>query len=323
MRFTLLILSVVGAFALCILSGSVEIPASDVLRILAGQDAGTPAWSYIVWQMRVPAGIAALLAGAALGATGLLLQSYFRNPLAGPSVLGITSGANLAVAIVVLLCGSMAGMLTVAAAFAGAFAVLLVLLGLSHIVRQPVSLLIAGLLFSYLANAILTLLNYSATADGVQALMLWGMGSFSQVGMQQLPLFALLSGVPLLASLGLVKPLNAWMLGGDYARNLGISPAAVRWGVILIAGLLCAVTTAWCGPISFIGLSIPHVARLLFHTDNHRTLLPASILLGAACALLCLCMSTLPSGGRTLPVNALTPLFGVPVILYVLLRRNR
>ena len=323
MRFTLLILSVVGAFALCILSGSVEIPASDVLRILAGQDAGTPAWSYIVWQMRVPAGIAALLAGAALGATGLLLQSYFRNPLAGPSVLGITSGANLAVAIVVLLCGSMAGMLTVAAAFVGAFAVLLVLLGLSHIVRQPVSLLIAGLLFSYLANAILTLLNYSATADGVQALMLWGMGSFSQVGMQQLPLFALLSGVPLLASLGLVKPLNAWMLGDDYARNLGISPAAVRWGVILIAGLLCAVTTAWCGPISFIGLSIPHVARSLFHTDNHRTLLPASILLGAACALLCLCMSTLPSGGRTLPVNALTPLFGVPVILYVLLRRNR
>ncbi len=323
MRFTLLILSVVGAFALCILSGSVEIPASDVLRILAGQDAGTPAWSYIVWQMRVPAGITALLAGAALGATGLLLQSYFRNPLAGPSVLGITSGANLAVAIVVLLWGTTVGMLTVAAAFAGAFAVLLVLLGLSHIVRQPVSLLIAGLLFSYLANAILTLLNYSATADGVQALMLWGMGSFSQVGMPQLPLFALLSGVPLLASLSLVKPLNAWMLGDDYARNLGISPAVVRWGVILIAGLLCAVTTAWCGPISFIGLSIPHMARLLFHTDNHRTLLPASILLGAACALLCLCMSTLPSGGRTLPVNALTPLFGVPVILYVLLRRNR
>ncbi|MBR0036094.1 MAG: iron ABC transporter permease [Bacteroidales bacterium] len=320
--FILLVLLVIGAAALTILSGSVAIPASDVLSILAGEDAANPAWNYIVWQMRVPAMLTALLTGAALSVAGLLLQSYFRNPLAGPSILGITSGSHLAVAITILLLGTTPGYGLVLAAFLGAFLVLLILLGLGSVVRQPVTLLIVGILLSYLSSALLTLLSYTASVDGIQALMLWGMGSFSQVGMTQMPLFSSLILISLAGSFLLIKPLNGWMLGDLYARNLGISLQGVRWGVLLVTGLLCAVTTAWCGPIAFIGLSIPHVARMLFKTDNHRTLLPASLLLGSLCALLCLWLSSLPSGGRTLPINALTQLFGIPVILYVLLRRK-
>jgi iron complex transport system permease protein len=165
-------------------------------------------------------------------------------------------------------------------------------------------------------------LSYSASADGIQALMLWGMGSFNQVGMAQMPLFASLILASLTASFWLIKPLNGWMLGDLYARNLGVSIPGVRWGVLMVTGLLCAVTTAWCGPIAFIGLSIPHVARMMFRTDNHRILLPASLLLGSLCALICLWLSSMPSNGRTLPINALTQLFGIPVILYVLLRRK-
>ncbi len=320
--FIFLVLLVIGAAALTILSGSVAIPASDVLSILAGEEAANPAWSYIVWQMRVPAMLTALLTGAALSVAGLLLQSYFRNPLAGPSILGITSGSHLAVAITILLLGTAPGYGLVLAAFLGAFLVLLILLGLGSVVRQPVTLLIVGILLSYLSSALLTLLSYTASVDGIQALMLWGMGSFSQVGMTQMPLFSSLILISLAGSFLLIKPLNGWMLGDLYARNLGISLQGVRWGVLLVTGLLCAVTTAWCGPIAFIGLSIPHVARMLFKTDNHRTLLPASLLLGSLCALLCLWLSSLPSGGRTLPINALTQLFGIPVILYVLLRRK-
>ncbi|MBP5214889.1 MAG: iron ABC transporter permease [Bacteroidales bacterium] len=320
--FIILILLVLGAAALTILSGSVAIPAFDVLSILAGDEATNPAWTYIIWQMRIPATLTAMLTGAALSVAGLLLQSYFRNPLAGPSILGITSGSHLAVAITILLLGTPPGFGLVIAAFFGALLILLILLGLGGIVRQPVTLLIVGILLSYLSNAILTLLSYSASADGIQALMLWGMGSFNQVGMAQMPLFASLILASLTASCWLIKPLNGWMLGDLYARNLGVSIPGVRWGVLMVTGLLCAVTTAWCGPIAFIGLSIPHVARMMFRTDNHRILLPASLLLGSLCALICLWLSSMPSNGRTLPINALTQLFGIPVILYVLLRRK-
>lgn len=310
--------------ALCsLLLGAVSIPVREIFSILCGQDNVPAHWEYIVWQMRVPAMLTAALTGASLGVAGLLLQSYFRNPLAGPSILGITNGANLGVALVIVGTGTSAAFNTIGAALAGAMLTLLLLLGIGRLVRQSVTLLIVGILLSYLTSAILTLIHYNASADGVQALLLWGMGSFHQVGLTNLPLFAASTLLPLVAALWLIRPLNGWMLGELYARNLGISTTQVRWLVLIVTGVICAITTAWCGPIAFIGLSIPHVARMVFHTDNHRTLLPATMLLGALCALLCLCLCVAPSDGQILPINAVTPLFGIPVILWVILGKRK
>lgn len=310
MRFSALIAATLLAAALCVVTGSVAIPMDELL------DAR---WHYIVWQSRLPAAVTALLTGAALGACGLLLQSYFRNPLAGPSILGITSGANLVVALFALTLGLTPGLPLALASLVGAAGVLMLLLAISRRVSHPATLLIVGLLISYLASALVTLLTSYATAQGVRQLMLWGMGTFHAVGTQHLPLYALLIVATLVGCLWLVKPLNGWMLGPLYARSLGVNTRRLQLGVLGCAGLLAALTTAWCGPIAFVGLSMPHVARLLFRTDDHRTLLPASMLLGALCCAVCLALSTLPSGGTLLPINALTPLFGVPVVLYVLL----
>lgn len=322
MKYLLLCIAILLAAVACLLTGSVSIPAEEVCAILLGGEAAQSSWNYIVWEMRLPALLTALLTGAGLGVAGLLLQSYFRNPLAGPSILGITSGANLAVAIVILLTGMQTGLGLVGASMVGAFGVLFLLLGISKMVRQTVTLLIVGILLSYLTSAMLTLLNYHASADGVQALLLWGMGTFQQVGMTYLWAYSGLIGIGLIGATSLIRPMNGWMMGELYARNLGVSVNQVRWGVLLVTGLLCATTTAWCGPIAFVGLSVPHVARMLFRTDNHRTLLPASMLLGSLCCLLCLWISSWPDQGQSLPINALTPLFGIPVILYVLLRRK-
>lgn len=306
--------------------GSVHIPLADVWAAFSGQDSVSEGVRFIVLQSRLPAALTALLTGSALGVCGLLLQSYFRNPLAGPSILGITNGANLMVALIAL-CGwggaTLAGhlTLTVLASLLGAFAILGLLLAIGHVVRTQVTLLIVGMLLSYLTSALITLLSYQATAQGLQQLMLWGMGSFNGVSLSALPLYATLLLLTLFGSLWLIKPLNGWMLGEQYAQSLGFSIRRTRWMLLLVSGLLAAITTAWTGPIAFVGLSMPHVARMLMSTDNHLQLLPASLLLGALCCSLCLLLSTLPSGGTLLPINALTPLFGIPVILYVLLRR--
>lgn len=306
--------------------GSVHIPLADVWTALTSQAGVSEGVRFIVLQSRLPAALTALLTGSALGVCGLLLQSYFRNPLAGPSILGITNGANLMVALIAL-CGwggaTLAGhlTLTVLASLLGAFAILGLLLAIGHVVRTQVTLLIVGMLLSYLTSALITLLSYQATAQGLQQLMLWGMGSFNGVSLSALPLYATLLLLTLFGSLWLIKPLNGWMMGEQYAQSLGFSIRRTRWMLLLISGLLAAITTAWTGPIAFVGLSMPHVARMLMRTDNHLQLLPASLLLGALCCSLCLLLSTLPSGGTLLPINALTPLFGIPVILYVLLRR--
>lgn len=306
--------------------GSVHIPLADVWAALTSQAGVSEGVRFIVLQSRLPAALTALLTGSALGVCGLLLQSYFRNPLAGPSILGITNGANLMVALIAL-CGwggaTLAGhlTLTVLASLLGAFAILGLLLAIGHVVRTQVTLLIVGMLLSYLTSALITLLSYQATAQGLQQLMLWGMGSFNGVSLSALPLYATLLLLTLSGSLWLIKPLNGWMLGEQYAQSLGFSIRRTRWMLLLVSGLLAAITTAWTGPIAFVGLSMPHVARMLMSTDNHLQLLPASLLLGALCCSLCLLLSTLPSGGTLLPINALTPLFGIPVILYVLLRR--
>lgn len=318
--FLLILLNLV-AMAVNICYGSIHIPLEELLN---------ERWHFIVWESRMPAAITALLTGSALASCGLLLQSYFRNSLAGPSILGITNGANLMVALVTLgglrwsiSWGSSFELKSVVvfSAFIGSFLVLALLLFLGRIVRSQVTLLIIGILLSYLSSALITLLGYYASAQGFQQLMLWGMGDFSSVSINELPGFVLLIVIGLLASLLLIKPLNGWMQGEKYAMNLGIDLRMTRLMVLGVTGLLTAVTTAWCGPIAFVGLSMPHVARMLLKTDDHGKLMPVTILLGGLCCSLCLWLSTRPDGGTLLPINALTPLFGVPVIIYVLLKK--
>lgn len=312
---------------LCILStaanicwGSVHVPIDELLD---------DRWHFIIWHGRFPAALSAIFTGAALSTCGLLLQSYFRNPLAGPSILGITSGANLMIALATLGTGSWLGIniilhhdLLVLAALSGAMIVLLLLLIMGRRVRSQVTLLIIGILVSYLTSALITLLGYHASAQGIQQLLVWGMGDFSSVGMNGLPYYIITITLGLIASLLLIKPLNGWMQGEQYAQNLGINLHRTRLLLLCVTGFLAAVTTAWCGPIAFVGLSMPHVARLLFRTDDHGQLLPASMLLGSLCCSLCLSLSSMPDGGTLLPINALTPLFGVPVILYILLKKS-
>ncbi len=317
-------------FVLNILVGSVSIPADDVVRILLGDDeAVKPSWRFIILQSRLPQALTALLAGSALAVSGLMLQTAFRNPLAGPSVFGINSGAGLGVALVMLWLGgsfsagsvSVTGFVAVlAAAFVGAMAVMLLIFLFSTMVRNSVMLLIIGIMIGYISNSAVSLLNFFATDEGVRSYMVWGMGSFSGVSTQMLPWFSLVTVAALFAALLLIKPLNALMLGDRYAENLGVNIIRIRNWLLVITGLLTAIVTAFCGPVAFIGLAVPHIARLLFHTDNHRLLMPATMLTGAVVALLCNVLCFLPGTLGVIPLNAVTPLIGAPVIIYVILR---
>ena len=319
-------------FVLNILVGSVSIPADDVVRILLGDDeAVKPSWRFIILQSRLPQALTALLAGSALAVSGLMLQTAFRNPLAGPSVFGINSGAGLGVALVMLWLGgsfsagsvSVTGFVAVlAAAFVGAMAVMLLIFLFSTMVRNSVMLLIIGIMIGYISNSAVSLLNFFATDEGVRSYMVWGMGSFSGVSTQMLPWFSLVTVAALFAALLLIKPLNALMLGDRYAENLGVNIIRVRNWLLVITGLLTAIVTAFCGPVAFIGLAVPHIARLLFHTDTHRRLMPATMLTGAVVALLCNVLCFLPGTLGVIPLNAVTPLIGAPVIIYVIARKR-
>lgn len=315
-----------------VLWGSLSIPTGDVWQILCGAEIeGHPAWSLIIRQGRLPQMVTALLTGASLGTCGLLLQTLFRNPLAGPSILGIDAGANLGVAVVLLLLGGTASigslamsghLLVVIAAMAGALMVMLLLMAMSRVLQNRVMLLITGVVVSYITGSIIQLLNYSATEQGVHSFVMWGMGNFASVGPAQLPLFSLMCCSGLLLALLLIKPLDALLLGDRYAENLGVNIHRTRQMLLLITGLLTATTTAFCGPISFIGLAVPHLARLSLSVANHRTLLPATMLIGSALALTCNLLSTVPHDGSLIPINVITPIIGAPIVLYVILRNN-
>ncbi len=315
-----------------VLWGSLDIPIKDVWLILCGNEIeGHPAWSIIVLQGRVPQMLTALLTGTALGTCGLLLQTAFRNPLAGPSILGIDSGANLGVAIVLLLLGGTASigsltigghLLVVVAAMVGALTIMALLMLLSRLLRSQVMLLITGVIISYVTGSVIQLLNYSATEQGVHSFVIWGMGNFASVGIERLPIFCTLSCIGLLLALLLIKPLDALLLGDRYAENLGIRIGRVRQMLLLVTGLLTATTTAFCGPISFIGLAVPHLARLTLGTSYHRMLMPATMLIGANLALACNLLSTLPRDGSIIPISVITPLIGAPVVLHVILKNK-
>ena len=327
----LLVASIIVLFAMNLIVGSVRIPLADVCDILFDKFNGKESWKYIVMENRLPQALTAMLCGASLAVCGLMLQTAFRNPLAGPDVFGISSGAGLGVAIVMLLLGgsvsttmfTVSGFLAIlTSAFIGAIVVTMIILFLSTMVRNSVLLLIVGLMVGYVSSSAVALLNFFASEEGVKSYMVWGMGNFGGVSMNHMQLFALLCLVGIIASIFLIKPLNIMLLGTQYAESLGINIRQIRNLLLVTVGLLTAVTTAFCGPISFIGLAIPHISRLLFRTDNHQILLPGTVLTGAVIALFCNLVCYLPGELGIIPLNAVTPLIGAPVIIYVIIKRR-
>lgn len=327
----LLVGAIIILFAANLIMGSVHIPPTDIWHILTGNFDGKPSWQYIILQSRLPQAITATLCGAALAACGLMLQTAFRNPLAGPSIFGISGGAGLGVALVMLLFGgslsavtfSASGFMAVLlAAFTGAMVVTGIIFVFSTLVCNHVMLLIIGIMIGYLSSSAISLLNFLATEEGVRSYMVWGMGSFGGVSMSHLPTFTIVCLMGLMGAFLLVKPLNALLLGENYAENLGINTRRTRNQLLLVTGLLTAITTAFCGPVSFIGLAVPHLARLILRTDNHRSLLPLTVLTGCAVALMCNLICYLPGENGIIPLNAVTPLVGAPVIIYVIARNS-
>ncbi len=330
LKFLLLGLLTAVLFICNILFGSVHIDASQVMDIIAGHGAEDDPFSFIILESRLPQSITALLAGAALGVSGLLLQTAFRNPLAGPSVLGISSGASLGVALVMLFMGGQIAIAgyeiagnaaVIAGALIGSLSIMALLMFFSMRLRSELMLLVVGMMTGYLTSSVVTLLSSLSTAQGVQGYVMWGMGTFGSVSSARIPVFSLLIVIGLLVAVLLAKPLNLFLLGDNYARNLGVRVHQVRNILLLVTGVLTAIVTAYCGPVAFIGLAMPHVARLIMRTDNHWILIPATMLSGAAVALGCNVLSVTPES-TVIPVNALTPIVGVPVILYVIFRRR-
>ena len=321
-----LVVVIILLCAISLVHGSVDIPLTNVYAILYGDDGQRESWKYIVLENRLPQMLTALLAGGALAVSGLLLQTVFRNPLAAPDIFGITSGASLAVALLALAPGvaaslALSSLSYVAAAFVGAIVVTATIWSIGKMLRNNVMLIIIGVMIGYLSYSAITLLNFFATKEGVKNFAVWGMGNFGNVSMEQMPVFASLAILGSLSTLLLVKPLNAMLLGERYAENLGVNVQRTRNVLILITGLLTAVVTAFCGPIAFVALAVPHIARLLLRTSDHRHLLPITILMGSVVSLFCNVLTTLPGDLGILPLNAVTPIIGAPVIIYVIIKR--
>lgn len=327
LKFIFLSLGVVVVSLASLFFGSVDIPAGEVFDMITGSKPSDTPFGFILFESRLPQMITSLAGGAALAVAGLILQTLFRNPLAGPSILGVSSGAGLGVAVVMLGVGGISASvarqgLALSGAFAGSFAVMGLLLLLALSVKNDMILLIAGIMISYLASSVTTLLSYISDATELQGFVIWGMGSFNNIPQGQLPLFVAICVVGLLAAMLMIKQLDIIQLGDHYAANLGISVNRFRICALTVTGVLTAAVTAYCGPVSFIGLAVPHIARLLFRSSGHKVLLPATAFCGALIGVSCNVVCTLPES-MALPLNSVTPLFGVPVILYILLRPVR
>ena len=331
----LLALSIGVLFLLNLFLGSVDIPFRSIWNILWGMDEGEPViWQNIIWKSRVPQALTAMVAGAGLAVSGLQMQTVFRNPLAGPSVLGISSGASLGVAFVVLLSGSIGGIalsrlgfmgeiaLTMAAII-GALSIMALIVYVSQKVHGNVTLLIIGVMIGYVANAVIGVLKFFSVEEDIRAYVIWGLGSFARVSGNQMMVFVCIMAVLLPLSFLLIKTLNLLLLGDAYARNLGLNIKRARLQVIACSGVLVAIVTAYCGPITFLGLAVPHLCRGIFRTSDHRILMPASLLAGAALALLCNLIARMPGFEGALPVNSVTALVGAPVVVSVLFKKRR
>lgn len=324
--FALLTGLLIAAFLADIAIGSVNLSVSDVWRTLTGENKDL-IYREIILNHRLPKALTAILAGAALSVAGVLMQTLFQNPLAGPDVLGVTSGASLGVALLTLGTSSLplwliTGWGQVGAAVVGAVAVLLLVILVSIKVPQMVSLLIIGMMFGNFAGAIVSILQSVSNPDTLKLFITWTFGSLSAVGWEQMGVMASIIAGGLFVALFLQKQLNVLLLGKNYASGLGISVTSLRLWIILATALLAGTSTAFTGPIAFIGITMPHVARGLFRTPNHRTILPASILCGAITLLICDMISQLPGMQGTLPINAVTALFGSPIIVWIILKNG-
>ena len=319
-------------FFLNLFVGSVTIPFADLFNVFFGSEVN-PTVSTIVFDYRLPQAVTALFAGAALSVAGLLMQTLFRNPLADPSMLGISSGAGLGVAITILLTGILGGSalstmgiwsnLGVSlAAFVGATLVLMLILGFSSRVRNMTTLIIIGLMVSYLAGSLTDIMKFFSMKEDIHAFVIWGMGSFSAVGTSKLMFFSISIALGLFASLFMSKNLNVILLGDLYAENLGVNVKRNNLFIILVSGYLTAIVTAYCGPIAFLGLAIPHHTRFIFKTSDHRILVPAVMLIGMVVSLLCNLVARMPGFEGNLPINAVTAFIGAPIVIWVILRKR-
>ena len=328
---SIIILGVI-LFFLNLFLGSVVIPFKELWNVIFYPDSN-PTISTIVFDYRLPQAVTALLAGAALSVSGLLMQTLFRNPLADPSMLGISSGAGLGVAVTILLTGFLGGEALSSfglwsnigvslAAFLGATLVLMLILGFSSRVRNMTTLIIIGLMISYLAGSLTDIMKFFSVKEDIHAFVIWGMGSFSAVGISKLAFFSIAISMGLFASLFLPKILNILLLGDLYAENLGLNIKRSNFLIILISGYLTAIVTAYCGPIAFLGLAIPHLARFIFRTSDHRILIPAVMLIGMLISLLCNLIARAPGFEGNLPINAVTALIGAPVVIWIILRKR-
>ena len=330
----LIMASIFLFFFLNLVLGSVSIPLRAVWNILWGTGNESVIWQNIIWKSRVPQALTALVAGAGLSVSGLQMQTVFRNPLAGPSVLGISSGASMGVAFVVLLSGSlgcvalsklgfMGEIALTIAAIAGSLSIMALIVFVSQKVRGNVTLLIIGVMIGYIANAVIGVLKFFSVEEDIRAYVIWGLGSFARVSGDQMTLFICIMVVLLPLSFLLVKTLNLLLLGDAYARNLGLNIKRARLLVITCSGVLVAIVTAYCGPIIFLGLAVPHLCRGMFRTSDHRILMPASLLAGASLALVCNLIARMPGFEGALPVNSVTALVGAPVVMSVLFNKRR
>lgn len=321
-------------FLLNLLLGTVHIPLRSVWNILWGVGDEPVVWQNIIWKSRLPQAITALVAGAGLSVSGLQMQTVFRNPLAGPSVLGISSGASLGVAFIILLSGQLGGValsklgyvgevaLSIAAII-GALSVMALIVYVSQKVKGNVTLLIIGVMIGYVASAIIGVLKYFSVEEDIRAYVIWGLGSFARVSGDQVMLFTCIMAVLLPLSMLLIKTLNLLMLGDNYARNLGLNIKRSRLLVITCSGVLVAIVTAYCGPIMFVGLAVPHLCRGIFDSSDHRVLMPGTLLAGAALALACNLIARMPGFEGALPINSVTALVGAPVVAWVLFRKRK
>jgi iron complex transport system permease protein len=323
----------VGMFMLALAVGSVNIPLTDIVAVLTGGEASKASWTTIVLKFRLPKALTASLVGAALGASGLMMQTFFRNPLAGPFVLGISSGASLGVALVVLSAGTVGGTLlagigllgdlTVAvAAMLGAGVVMVLVLVVARHVHSSMTLLVLGVMIGFLTNAMVSLLMFFSIPEQIQAFINWTFGSFNAVTWSELRILAPAVIAGLLLVVWLTKPLNALLLGEAYARSLGLNVLRTRIWLVTATAVLAGVVTAFAGPIGFLGIAVPHLCRSLFGTSDHRVLVPATMIVGAIVALVAAVIAEVPGNNLVLPLNAIMAVIGAPVVIGVILRRR-
>lgn len=332
LSFVFLVVALMLSWLLNIGSGSVDIPFLKVVSSLFGSKSEVASWEYIIWDYRIPKAFTAILVGGGLSLSGLLMQTLFRNPLAGPFVLGISSGASLGAALLLMGTSLIMGMASFSflgdvslalAASIGSFLVLSVVMIVAQRVKDSMALLIIGLMFGSITSAIVSVLAYFSSAENLQRFIFWSFGSVGNLSSQQILLLFGIVVVGIVFSILSLKSLNAFLLGENYAQSLGISLKKSRLLIIVATGLLAGGITAFAGPIAFVGLAVPHLTRQIFDTMEHKVLIPAVFLYGAILMLLCDMVAQLPNSANVLPINAITSLVGAPVVIWLLIRKRK